>query len=307
MDFELRIPVRVTCDLETEVEANLSSRQRFWKPFTDFIEGEVERQDPSGARLRSWELDPGQIETSIAEVLPTALHRSMVSRLDLSSESIKSSLPPDHLKRLLAAKEVIVSAVSFSYGSLAFDLVFQPATKVIEAFDGNFDYFEAFLRQYVPDAFVSSVESTRHWQFANERLFLSRHYHVLTYNLHRAKQTFSSYTAPSGDTQSITSDPAAKARWMWIAANTSLVVPALVIAGFAYLWMSDRQRAIDSSYQDLAEAQNELVKALTESESDEKEAIASSYRDLVGAQNELIRALSEDQSEQRNRTPTADQ
>ena len=54
------------------------------------------------------------------------------------------------------------------------------------------------------------------------------------------------------------------ANWAWVAANTSLIVPAIFIGFAAYILFKDRQEAVDRAYGLLIKSQIKLIEVLLE-------------------------------------------
>ena len=155
---------------------------------------------------------------------------------------------------------IVISVTDINYSSLDLGLEVEPISKLVELFDGNFEYFEAFLRTYVPEAFQASVFGQNRNSVKWAPIYSQLSYDLtVEHSLHTAflsRSPSSQNPAPQEWTSS------KKAQWVWVAANTSLLVPTILAA--AYLWwasedLRERYNEIGTTSSNILKQQNELI------------------------------------------------
>ncbi|TMU71866.1 hypothetical protein FGA82_25520 [Pseudomonas fluorescens] len=207
----------------------------FWEPFLSAAR--------DYDRNSSTELTRQAMESRIRRDFPLRLKhwiKSLVSRGDMVENSERARL----------ADRLIVRVNDISYNSIDVSVSIEPLDALVTLFEGHFEYFEAFLQTYVPIAFREALHS-RHEEYYGEwsdivnQANLSIHPSVgliQAFGAPRHMQT--PLGAPYPD-----NSKRRNAQWLWIAANTSLVVPTILAAFFLYLgWQTIDKRfaAIDS-------------------------------------------------------------
>jgi len=124
------------------------------------------------------------------------------------------------LEKRILASQFVFSVSNFKYASLAFDLNIEPAQKVIDFFDNNFEYMQVFLSVYIGDIF-------------NEK-FNDNNSRVINYTVSRDNNSqtriIQSMSNPvnSNDADEKGKSKLDKAKWYWSVANGSLLFPVLI-------------------------------------------------------------------------------
>jgi hypothetical protein len=146
--------------------------------------------------------------------------------------------------RAQLAKRVHFEITVNRYSSLDLGFTVQPVGALVGLFEGHFDYFEMFLQSYLPLAFVNAVRPP---QAAGDVRWrdLARQLDV---DLIDASDLIQRFRADGAVPESPSTRQRA-AKWLWIASNTSLLVPALMALIFLYLaWqtLEERSRSVDA-------------------------------------------------------------
>lgn len=245
------VRVRVThARYEEEEERYASSesaKQRFWGPLI-----EIKRDRfPSS-------LTPEFFENTIRLQLPERI-RERMSRFFYGSVGGEGEARS-------ASTPVTVTISYMNYGSLDFGLMFEPIEKVATLFDSNFAYFHAFLQMYVPLELNEIIRFAPNGSSGPmESSFIGGlNYHVSVDPSMAAVLAGASKLAQprAGGTPSMVAATADRARWAWIAANTSLLVPTALAAVYLYFANQDlqeRERRRPAEYQALAQEQTKLL------------------------------------------------
>jgi hypothetical protein len=198
------------------LEASGDSKDRFWRQFR--------------RTLADDEFGPSRLENALRNRLPAALSERAAGHRLLRGQRVGDG----------EVSAPVFSIVSLDYGSLNIGMVVEPVEQAVKFFDGNFDYFRVFLQAYVPVAFEAALwqaEADCEFKISYEPAFATRFATL-------AKA--SSVPAPTSLSET-------RARWAWIAANTSLVVPTVLAAIYMYYasvdakeWTTLREKAMSS-------------------------------------------------------------
>ncbi len=216
----------------------------FWRPFLRVTE--------DSNRDSSDELSPLVLESRIRRQFPTRLKeflRSQVASAEASRES----------ERAVLADRLIVRVKEISYGSIDLSIAIEPVEALITLFDGNFEYFEAFLHTYVPLAFRDAL----HPEFGRYYGRWADIVYEADLSVRPGAGLVQAFSAPRSISQQIATAPTFSAKqqyaqWLWVASNTSLVVPTILAAFFLYLgWQS-----VDKRFAAIDEASIARMKAL---------------------------------------------
>ncbi len=154
------------------------------------------------------------------------------------------------------------------YSSLVFGVDISSLEFLAKLFDGSYEAFEFFLDQYIPEAFLATFGE---WEGSAE------------YTLKpdsTIRKTFNSLQAQNNQRQSLPSLALRRAEWMWILANTSLVVPsfAALLGAFLLIYSVDKQ-------QDRLDQR--LIHLLEQDEAHQK-VMATTYNELLKGYRELL-------------------
>jgi hypothetical protein len=159
--------------------------------------------------------------------------------------------------RAQLAKRVHFEITAIRYSSLDLGFAVQPVGALVRLFEGHFDYFQMFLQSYLPLAFVDAVRPPQAGGGVGWR-DLARQLDV---DLVDASDLIQRFRADGAAPESPSTRQRA-AKWLWIASNTSLLVPALMALIFLYLaWqtMEERSKSVDRAYESLIQAQTKLL------------------------------------------------
>ena len=273
--ISIRLEHRFKSARAADESAEADFRARFWRPFEieerDVAEVEAEVQKTFGERLKEDLLE-------LVDVHPSTFEASMM-------EGVEGSALKRVLHRRNIARALIIQTTIQSYSSIELGLAIEPVEKLIEFFDGNFAYFKVFLQQYAPSAFASAVGGG-HKRSAT----LTAH---IPSGSELEKRFFEQpkTSAPQHAVETSTFD---KARWAWVIANTSLLVPTLLAAGYLYLIsgrVEKRQSAIDQAHEQLLKAQSDFILTLTTNSPRKLVAADSAYEQLIQLQSAVIHTL----------------
>ena len=207
----------------------------FWEPF---LQAAKSFDSESSA-----ELTEAILESRIRSGFPVRLK-------DLLRMEVTSARRLESSERAMLADRLVVGVNNISYNSIDVSVSIEPLDALVTLFEGNFEYFEVFLRTYVPVAFTQALDwpyrhSERRWFDIVNQANLSIHPSVgLVQAFGAPRQMQTPLGAPYPDNPKHRS-----AQLLWLAANTSLVVPTILAAFFLYLgWQTIDKRfaAIDS-------------------------------------------------------------
>jgi hypothetical protein len=220
------------------------AKAAFWNAFTRVL--------PDDSRINADELD-ARVRVAFAPTLKSYL------------TSIAPALAvPESQRRAAAASAIVVRSRVRGYSSLELGLSFEPVNRLIELFDGKFEYFATFLGAYVPLAFQRSIQSP-YWYSEGDAIFSQ-----LSFDFEPSPAVVAAFSSIDSEHPSrLTRGMWDKARWTWILANTSLVVPTLVAAFYIYIILSrfhEREAAVDKGYHDLVHDQLEFIRVVRETQ-----------------------------------------
>jgi hypothetical protein len=199
-------------------------RKAFWAPIVTAF-----RRDDSEEQI-----DVDQLEDALRRNLPRHLHSELVR---LFSDRRSDSSP---------AIPIVFTVTQIRYSSMELGINVEPLSKLITLFDGNFDYFRAAFEGFVHEAVRDSIQFGP-WHSAGPaqtaaaaRLRESVEFEpslAAAFVLARQDIVASNQSQLSGTSPETSA--ADRARWTWIAANTSLLVPTALFAGYLYLAHQD--------------------------------------------------------------------
>jgi hypothetical protein len=172
----------------------------------------------------------------------------------------------DEYARLLP--KILFKARIRGYSSLVFGVDMASVESLAKLFDGSYDAFELFLDQYIPAAFSATYGE---WEGPAE--------YILTPDA-SIRKTFDSFGSESINNNSKPSSAIHRANWLWIIANTSLVVPSIAALLGAFLMIS----SIDKQQERL----DQRLTRLLELDESRQRGIASTYNDLIKGYRELL-------------------
>jgi hypothetical protein len=216
----------------------------FWRPFLRVTEdGDLDSSNT---------LTPHVLESRIRRQFPVRL-KSLLKSQVASAETARES------ERAALADRLIVTVKEVSYGSIDLTVAIEPLDALITLFDGKFEYFEAFLHTYVPLAFRDALRpdfGTYYGGWADvvfEADLSIRPSAALIQEFEALRQIATRSTPPPTH-----SAKQQYAQWLWVASNTSLVVPTILAAFFLYLgWQT-----VDKRFAAIDGASIERMKAL---------------------------------------------
>jgi hypothetical protein len=155
---------------------------------------------------------------------------------------------------------VVFEVLSHRYGSLDVLVGLEPVGKLVEAFDKNFDYFRVALQGFVPAAVNSALFQAMQGHYAGylpwEGLDISVEPTPALQAAFVSAASIPPTASPSGW------GAAAKANWIWIAANTSLLVPTVLAALYLFVIREDvreGERARSTNMQGIVAEQTKLL------------------------------------------------
>jgi hypothetical protein len=218
-------------------------RHAFWRPF--LIAGSQRQLEITDDRLEA------RIRSSFSQSLKSLLE-GIANRYDAS---------PDGQRRAAAVSAVVIETRIIKYSSMELGLTFEPISKVVDAFEGRYEYFVAFLGMYMPLAFQRSLHGNWYpgeWEDVAGQL---------SYEIKPASSLRSAFDRKGAGDAAATSKHSTitafdKARWAWVLANTSLIVPTVLAALYLYILsshMHERETELDKAYQELVRVQLGII------------------------------------------------
>ncbi|MEY2507055.1 MAG: hypothetical protein QOH01_1384 [Verrucomicrobiota bacterium] len=221
-------------------------REGFWAPFV-----ELARQHEARDRYD-------------ADILETRVQSAFSGALKSYFESIANPaiITPDGQRRAAAAAAIVVQTRIRGYSSLELGLNFEPVSKVVELFDGKFEYFVAFLGMYIPQAFQRALSNGEYYP---DIYAVAGQVQCDVFAAPQLVAAFQSSAVQSGSSVTLAPTATDRARWVWILANTSLVVPTILAAFYVYLIVRqnhEREASIDKAYQELIRVELDLSRSL---------------------------------------------
>lgn len=189
--------------------------------------------------------------------------RALTTLIEKNSELRKAlySENPDFQK--LVSKRLIASQFSFAvkdvrYASLEFDLILQPAQKVIDFCDNNFEYLQVFLGGFIAETFREEFSDYNNRIPFDTSVFIDKSVY---------QNTITSTPTVTNANPSNQSNPGTskldKAKWYWTLANGSLLIPVLISIFLLYNYQSKLeaiQTASDKKVDNILQNQDKLIK-----------------------------------------------
>lgn len=256
---------------QSNYDDDATRRDRFW----NFL-----RASSVGGYPDLREKDTRQLELMLEQKFGIELHSFLVSHFlnayskeyseSRSKRNISKYAGDSHDEREYARllPKVLFKVRIRRYSSLVFGVDISGIEALAKLFDGCYDSFELFLNQYIPEAFQATYSA---WEGSAE------------YNIQpdsKVRDAFSLVYQESKPRKATTSMAMQRANWMWIIANTSLVLPAI----FALLGAFLLTASIDKQQEKL----DQRLTRVLEWEKERQNSIASTYNDLVMRYRQLL-------------------
>jgi hypothetical protein len=224
----------------------------FWTRFyeaTDRVRGEfVLRPDDNILAGRIKQIFPHELKRFLTSINSPDLVSGYDTKAGLSSSI---TIAVEYLKE----------------GSLEIGLIIEPVEKLGRLFDNNFDYFEVFLRSYIPLAFHRALSPTYEEDFIG--------WHNVVNQLETEiipTNDFQNRFQTNSSTKSKTLS--SKANWLWIASNTTLIVPVILSSFILYFFHEDvkyRETQLNNQYNEILEQKDKIIEHLNKiSDANEK-------------------------------------
>jgi hypothetical protein len=257
------------------------------EPGSKALDNEASRRDQFWERIRETGCGPDlkgkttrQLELMLEQKFGSELHALLVKHFlnhyekEYDGYSSRRGLdkPPgdsrneDEYAWLLP--KILFKASIRRYSSLVFGVDIASIESLAKLFEGSYDAFELFLDQYIPEAFLKTYGT---WEGSAE--------YRLTPDA-SIRKTFDSIDSESVHNNGKLSSAMHRANWMWIIANTSLVVPSVAAFLGAFLMIS----SIDKQQERL----DQRLTRLLELDESRQRVIASTYNDLIKGYRELL-------------------
>jgi hypothetical protein len=256
------------------------SRSAFWEPRTSSTIGISHYGGEEGFREPYQEVDyweekvNSQFGKNLGAAMLNALSRQLnpggiwdrESHTALSISSSAQEIPAysELLNRYAELSLVLFQARITSYSSMTVGLTIAGVEHLVRAFNSDFESFRIFLEGFIHPAYEDIVGE----RFANQlRSVLTPSAQLISeFNAPSAPLPSSPSVPPASDktppTETRASQAAEKARFAWILANTSLVIPvllALVVLFVAFQEMNVARTQYNTAIQSLLEYQTKLL------------------------------------------------
>lgn len=190
--------------------------------------------------------------------------RALTTLIEKNGELRKSLYSENIEYQRLVSKRLIASQFAFAikdvkYASLEFDLVLQPAQKVIDFCDNNFEYMQVFLGGFVAEIFREEfIFYDNSIQFDSSVFIDKTAYQNLTPSPITSNQNSNPGSQPKSDMSKLD-----KAKWYWTLANGSLLIPVLISIFLLYSYQSKLetiQSVSDKKVEGILQNQDKLIK-----------------------------------------------
>jgi len=223
----------------------------FWGPFYDTADRL--RGTPTNDRINNnRQILEGRLRTNFSHEL---------------KKYLTTFTPPISTVGLEAKTNLSASiAISVDYireGSLELGLIIEPIEKLSKLFDGNFDYFETFLKSYIPIAFLDALRPQSQANYVGWGDVVNQlEVELIPSNDFRTRFQI---TNQRQITQMQASAVVSKANWLWIVSNTSLVVPVIISLCVLYVSferLTTREATLERRIDQIIEQQNKLIERL---------------------------------------------
>jgi hypothetical protein len=242
-------------------------KNEFWYPYLAATNRYTRSSDDDN-EVPTANILEGRIRRYLGEELKSRLISLARVQRDTSMEATRMAL----------AQSIVINSTIRRYSSMDIGVTFEPVKNLIEFFDGNFPYFVTFLQSYVPLAFDDALNTGQDWD-ADWGSVTSRHSTTVMPSSGLAS-AFANYDPTGGSESRPRGGISAfdKAKWLWIATNSSLLIP-VGAAGFL-LWFEltdvhQREERLSGSYQQLLAQQANLIEILVEKHSASRPASSS--------------------------------
>lgn len=184
----------------------------------------------------------------------------------------------DLLTKNILANQIEFGIKNLRYASIGFDLTVEPIDKAAQLFDNNYELFRIFLDQYIPESFLSSLNSSIY----DDSLPISVSFDYPSEFIENfEKRTDNNKPMPTQNrNQNQSKSKWDKAKWAWTLTNTSLVVPvilALIILYLTFNKFETIEKNRQDTYKEINEERKKLLKNYKELITVQKE----SYQDLI--------------------------
>jgi hypothetical protein len=256
------IVMRVSSRLApSSFDPDVDKRLEFWKPLIDRAERMLENRSDVNAESVSIEAFESRLISGFNQRLKSYL-------VSLTNPSVMN---PEAQRKAALAASTVINARIVGYSSLDLGISIEPIGNLVEFFDGNFDYFQIFLSSYIPKSFDESIRGG-FWYTAWDSTLAEYNFAISSI----PAEISDAFKSKSVNAPTVKLPSADKARWAWVLANTSLVVPTLLAA--AYLYVAERRL---ESREQVVEAKMNIA---------EKSAIEA-YKAVSETQAKLIESL----------------
>lgn len=225
-----------------------SNENNFWEPFyiaADKVRGEyTERINYKILESRVKTNFPYELKQILNTLTPPLLTIGFESKINLSAS-------------------IAIAVQYIKEGSLEIGLLIEPIDKLGKLFDNNFEYFEIFLKSYIPKAFYNSLQPDSRANVIGWKEIVNQ----LEIELDPSsnfRNDFSQITKLQTMPEQVKVNTN-KANWLWIISNTSLVLPVLltaVLLYFAFTRLENKETAIEKKMERVIEQQNRLIERL---------------------------------------------
>ena len=244
-EFEVRVAIKSESQSGSKaVDTGRTKREQFWysisvgKEYTNPVE-------PAPDAMEGQFLD--NFGLTLRELLIDHFHGAW----GLDREDSYYIAPP--LEQVYHLGLVIFRPHIIAYGSLDFSVEIAGIDHLAKLFDGNFEIFASFLSGYLPQAFASSLQP---WTL------VPLEFEITPGRALRRSFKIHSESSTKDETSAESASFDAKARWLWLITNGSLVVPVLLSLGVLYVaarGLSDDRALLSQRMESVAKSQDAVI------------------------------------------------
>ena len=236
-EFPSELKNKIVRELDSQIrdiERDVSDRD-YWRIFEEI-------------RFRKPNIEKYEDTNEYYRTLATAIHENAELKKTLFADNNKYK---ELIEKRILASQFVFSISNIKYASLGFELNIEPAQKVIDFFDNNFEYLQVFFSSYVADTFNEKF---------NTDGVVEINYSVTLDNDFKPTST-SNKILPNNSSKPESEKGTSKldkAKWYWSVVNGSLIFPVIISIYLIYSY-SDKLNK-------LQEIQNQKLNSVFESQ-----------------------------------------
>ena len=263
-----KIKVKISVPIDTDQpNNNLDIKQSFWKYVLSKSKNDMNYLDLENTFKKNFS---NTVKDKLIRKFQSKLHlinNEITELKTLNNNNFQENKEYQDLQtKIILATQIEFGIENITYSSLEFDLIVEPIEKVAKLFDDNYELFRIFFEQFIiPDSFVSTLS------IYDDLL-------PIPVKIYPQDDFQREFERPKSNAQSNANHSKfQKAKWVWILANTSLVVPVIVALVIFNNKFENIEKFRQKNYKEINIERDNLLKNYQELINFQK----NSYQDLI--------------------------